>query len=84
MTLLVVAQASHVAGLRARLPEHLRGWGICPEVEVDVQVVVSNLFAAALLHGRGGQTVSVRLSAGRGALAVEVMTGSTAFPPAPS
>ncbi|MET9611802.1 hypothetical protein [Kitasatospora indigofera] len=81
VTLLVVAQAANIAGLRARLPKHLRGWGIGPAVEHEVQVVVSNLFAAALLHGRGGQMVSVRLSVGRGALVVEVMTGSTASPP---
>ncbi|WP_329492501.1 hypothetical protein OG618_37040 (plasmid) [Kitasatospora sp. NBC_01246] len=77
--LLVVAHASHARGLRERVLHRLAGWGIGLDAEASdtVRVVVSNLFAAALLHGVRGQTVTVRLSATRGELTVEVITGVT-------
>ncbi|MFE2723975.1 hypothetical protein [Kitasatospora sp. NPDC059327] len=82
MQLLVVAHASQARGLRRRVLRQLAGWGIVLDAETanSTSVVVSNLFAAALLHGVRGQTVTVRLSAVRGELTVEVMTGVTACP----
>ncbi|MEV0535887.1 hypothetical protein [Kitasatospora sp. NPDC050463] len=82
MQLLVVAHASQARGLRERVLRQLAAWGFALDAEVEdvARVVVSNLFAAALLLGVRGQTVTVRLSAVCGALTVEVMTGVTACP----
>ncbi|MFE2726823.1 hypothetical protein [Kitasatospora sp. NPDC059327] len=82
MQLLVVAHASQARGLRERVLRQLAGWGITDDADTanTVRVVVSNLFAAALLHGVRGQTVTVRLSAVCGELTVEILTGATIHP----
>ncbi|MFJ5122336.1 hypothetical protein [Kitasatospora sp. NPDC088548] len=78
----VVAHESCVRGLRASVLQRLEMWGVALDeaARTRVEVVVSNVFAAALLHGYRGQTVTVRVSVLRGELAVEVRTGVTAYP----